>query len=675
MDAILQWHADLIAFGALGLLALAWVAFRTSRRARLGLPVWVIVGAVGIIAGTMALAEFAGRRERSRLVEMVSGIAPTYAMEMHRHGLATISPATRLDDPTYLELIRCQVEWLRINPAVADVYSFAQRPDGEVVLLVDSETDYDRDGILEGEKESRTPIAEEYDAPPSLLAAFDGNPIFDANPQVDRWGVWVSAYEPVRDEAGHVYAVVGVDFPAARWVASILATRTVVLMIGGTVLGILLASASVTRVLAAEVVSRRDAEAQARASESRLRTIVESEPECVMVIDASGAIVEINPAGLAMCGVPGDRVVGRPLTDFVEPAHAQAVRQHHAGVLTGGRAVIEFELVGADGAHRRLWMEMHSVPLGDPGTPARSILCVARDVTARKLAEAEKQALQDQLVRASRAAGMAEIATGVLHNVGNVLNSVNVSGALIAERLKASKVPALAKAITLLGEHRADLTGFVSHDERGRHVLDFLAKSAEHAERDREQCQRELASLLDGIEHIKQIVRAQQSCAAAKPVVELASAAQVMDDALAMNLVAVERHGITIAKAYEDLAPVPLDKHGVLQILVNLISNAKKATSTSTTAERRVDLRVRQRDAQVIFEVADNGVGIPSDGITSIFRHGYSTWNDGHGFGLHSSANAAAAMGGSLTAASPGPNQGATFTLTIPIADAARRAA
>ncbi len=167
--------------------------------------------------------------------------------------------------------------------------------------------------------------------------------------------------------------------------------------------------------------------------------------------------------------------------------------------------------------------------------------------------------------------------------------------------------------------------------------------------------------------HIKKIVSTQQSHAGAYGVVETTSIAEVVDDALTVNATSFERYGIEMLLEYADLPPIALDKQRLLQILVNLVRNAKHAVLDRDGEEKRLTLRIRRHgDTRVYVEVIDNGVGITSENLTKIFSHGFTTKEDGHGFGLHSAALAAKEMGGSLSVHSDGPGKGATFTIDLP---------
>jgi PAS domain S-box-containing protein len=674
MSFVLKYQADLVAFALLALFcAVATLGILRARYATPVRPARRVLAASGvvIIVGIL-LAVRAGMHERNQLVSAVRGLAPTYALELNRHGHQGITLDTAPDDPTYLRLIELQKQWLEINPVIADVYTFRLNADGAVALCVDSETDYDRSGAIDDDREGRTAIGELYeDMNEALLEGFAGVSTFDSNIIHDRWGTWVSAVEPIRDNAGNVYAVLGLDFPAETWVRNILGARLVMLLISAITLAILLTTSFMIVRMQAEVERRRDAEAASRAIRDRLRTIVDNEPECVVVLDTEGAILEINPAGQKLLGAQdASQLVGRAFSDFVHPLQTESFIQHTLSICGGKSDVIEVQVIDAGGSARVIWLETHSVPLRDSATSAvTSMLSVGRDVTARKRAEAEKEELQRQLIDASREAGMAEIATGVLHNVGNVLNSVNVSTQLLADKLAMSRVPSLGKLVELIRTEQSRLGDFVTNDERGKRLPEFLDQLHRKLAEDEATLAAELKSLVSGIAHIKEIVRMQQDCAALPSVVvQPLRPADIMEEALRVNLVSMERHKVDIDRDFDDIEALMLDKHKVLQILINLIGNAKQATCHPQIEQRQIRLAVKldRQSQRVRFEVTDNGVGMSSDILPKLFRHGFTTKKDGHGFGLHSAANAAREMQGDIQAHSDGPLKGSTFTLQLP---------
>ncbi len=282
---------------------------------------------------------------------------------------------------------------------------------------------------------------------------------------------------------------------------------------------------------------------------------------------------------------------------------------------------------------------------------------------------ADLTAAHQQLLVATRQAGMAEVATNVLHNVGNVLNSVNVSVEDVSTKVRQFRVANLKNVAALIRDHANDLPNFLSRDPRGKELPDYLVKLADNLAEPQGAILEEMSSLRKNIEHIKEIVAMQQSYARRSSVREKCSIVELVEDAIRINSAALVRHHVDVAREYDDVPAFMLDRHEVLQILVNLLSNAKYAMKPDA-AEKRVVVRVRADGAQSVkIEIADNGVGIPPENLTRIFQHGFTTKKDGHGFGLHSSALAAHAVGGRLLAASDGAGLGAVFTLELPMED------
>ena len=263
--------------------------------------------------------------------------------------------------------------------------------------------------------------------------------------------------------------------------------------------------------------------------------------------------------------------------------------------------------------------------------------------------------------------GMAEVATGVLHNVGNVLNSVDVSCALSIDRLRRSEICNLPKVAAMLAQQNGNLGKFLTHDPKGKQIPVYLAGVAPLLVEEQYFVLQELHSQRDKIEHINEIVRVQQSYAKVSSVTETLFVNQLVEDALKLDLGALARHEIRVERQFEDLPPVSLEKHKVLQILLNLIRNGKHALEDGGHEPKVMTFRVlRLKPDRFAIQVSDNGVGIPSENLTKIFAHGFTTRKSGHGFGLHSGALAATELGGSLTAESAGLGHGATFTLELP---------
>jgi signal transduction histidine kinase len=307
-----------------------------------------------------------------------------------------------------------------------------------------------------------------------------------------------------------------------------------------------------------------------------------------------------------------------------------------------------------------------SVRLNMPRKDEIGILAGEFDQMVGHLAESRAQ-----MLTVARRAGMAEVATDVLHNVGNVLNSVNVAANLVTEKLRQSEVPGLDLAAKMMIEHQQDLGRFVTEDERGKQLPNYFAELAKFLAEEQGVMLGEMKSLTASIEHIKQVINLQQAHSKTVALVENVDPVDVLEEAIRLNLDSFGRHHVKILRGFQPIGPVPLDRHKVLQTLVNLISNAKNAIKAGDNADRQILLKLERVRAEngdrLHVSVTDNGIGITPENLSKIFSFGFSSRPGGHGFGLHSAANMAREMAGNLTASSEGPGKGETFTIEVPI--------
>jgi amino acid transporter/signal transduction histidine kinase len=280
---------------------------------------------------------------------------------------------------------------------------------------------------------------------------------------------------------------------------------------------------------------------------------------------------------------------------------------------------------------------------------------------------AELESAHKKLVDAAWQAGMAEVAIGVLHNVGNVLNSVNVSASVVEGKVRKSRAAGLAGATAMIRQHEANLAEFLTQDERGKQLPGYLLKLSDTLAAEQQDVLGELASLTKNVDHIKQIISTQQSFASASALREQVDLRELAEDAIRVNLIALDRHQVKVERQYQEVPTITVDRHKVLQIIVNLISNAKWAVIAGSAQEKRVCINIGKTPAGGGFvEIVDTGIGISTEDLPRIFEHGFTRREGGHGYGLHSAAVAAKSMGGSLKATSAGAQAGATFILELP---------
>jgi len=282
-------------------------------------------------------------------------------------------------------------------------------------------------------------------------------------------------------------------------------------------------------------------------------------------------------------------------------------------------------------------------------------------------ANAERQTTQKKLLDTARQAGMAETVINVLHNVGNVLNSVGVTTTTMKMRIEHSRIESLSQVASLLEEQKADLAGFFANDPRADHIPAYLSALGTHFKEERDTFISDLGTLERLVGHVRDIIHLQQDYSRASGMVESVGIGDVIEDALQLNSELSTKHKIQITTELEDLPDCWADRHKLMQILINLISNAQHALVAGDVEQKTLLIRLKRiPDNQIQIEVTDNGMGIEPENLTRIFQHGFTTRPNGHGFGLHSSAIAAREMGGTLTVSSRGNGHGATFILDLP---------
>lgn len=404
-------------------------------------------------------------------------------------------------------------------------------------------------------------------------------------------------------------------------------------------------------------------------------------PRAFMDRNANYSTLALGGASLLIVGLLvllGGRLVSRltrPLSRL--SAAATSIGQGKADVRvgpTGGGA--ELDAVGRafDDMAQRL-AELRKRDLDRAEQAAARADELARAHAELEATHARLKEAQAELLAASRQAGMAEVATNVLHNVGNVLNTVNVSADVLRRQLHESKLPSLERAAGLLPEHPNEVRRFLAEDPRSDKLAALLVPLSSTLRKEHEAMEREVSDLVHSVDHLKSVVRSQQKMATYKGGAELIAPAEVLDTAISLQAIGQTDSAIEVVRDYDGMEPFLLDRHRVLQVVVNLLSNARHALRGLDVDEPRIVVRLAQEDQALRIEVGDNGVGIEPDRLDLIFQHGFTTKADGHGFGLHSSANAAREMGGSLQAHSDGPGRGATFVLRVPIRRARRNEA
>ena len=410
------------------------------------------------------------------------------------------------------------------------------------------------------------------------------------------------------------------------------------------------------------------ANSELRHEQALFSTLLDTASDYIYFKDANSRFVRCSRSLCARSQLAHEQMVGKTDFDIYLEEHARKAFADEQNIIRTGQPLIAKLERETHPNGLVSWVMSTKMPWRDARDKIIGTLGISRDITPLKEAEARLEQVHQQLVDASRTAGQAEVAASVLHNVGNVLNSVNVSTSIIQSRVQTSTIAAdITRVADLLKQHQHNMAAFFSPEAPGCKVPLYLQRLAEQIASAQAGLLKEIESLSKNVDHIKTIVFMQQNFAQTGGVVELHSIPALIDDALRVHASGIEERQIRVVRQFEPVPDLLVDKHRVLQILVNLISNAKWALLGSSAPERVLTVGVhRNGDNRLRVSVADNGVGITAEDFNRLFRHGFTTRPDGHGFGLHSSILAARELGGDLLAQSEGLGCGASFTLELP---------
>lgn len=401
-----------------------------------------------------------------------------------------------------------------------------------------------------------------------------------------------------------------------------------------------------------------------------LRALLENAPDYIYFKDLTSHFVRVSHSMSAGFGLSDPKQMeGKCDFDFFTKEHAQPALEAEQQIIRTERAAVNVEEkeTWADG--RITWVTTTKLPLYNEYGQVIGTFGISRDITGRKHTEQALAQAQRSLLETSRLAGMAEVASGVLHNIGNAFNSVNTSTALVADQVAKLKVANLGRAVAMIQENIANLPAFLTEDPRGKQLPTYLAQLSAQLTREHQALATEIASLSRSVDHIKNIIAMQQSYARASGFLEELSVPEVINEALQISEASLARHQVTVVKDFKDVPRVKAARHKVLEILVNLIGNAKQAIDSAGREDKCITITLQSGEKNCVrISVRDNGVGIPAENLQRIFSFGFTTKANGHGFGLHSSAVAAQEMDGSLIAQSAGRGQGAEFILELPLA-------
>jgi PAS domain S-box-containing protein len=416
-------------------------------------------------------------------------------------------------------------------------------------------------------------------------------------------------------------------------------------------------------------------------NETKIRAILDNIGEGIIVLDENGTIESLNPAAEAIFDMEEDDAIGLNSALLVSNAdinNASASDQYDDTIngafkCSDSQQPIEYEGVRSDGSTFPLELVVSAMNIGDKHLR----VCIMRDVTARKETEATLADAQGQLVDAAHKSGMAEMATGVLHNIGNILNSVNLAGEEIYRVAGNSKISGLLKANDMLQQHENDMGEFLSQDARGKKLPEYFIKMGKVLNTEISNIRDESKELIAKTTMMKEVISTQQAYAKSGFHSEQLNLQELVEDALKIQESSLKKWGVKLNTHFADIPICTGQKSKLLQVITNLIKNAKEAMNDNDQFNRPKELNIETgmfNDSAIYLKIQDNGCGIDKEQLAKIFNHGFTTKESGHGFGLHSSANAMTEMKGSLKVDSEGVQKGACFTVTIPTGKASKAA-
>jgi PAS domain S-box-containing protein len=411
---------------------------------------------------------------------------------------------------------------------------------------------------------------------------------------------------------------------------------------------------------------------QLRESESKFRTLFNESADAILLTDKS-EFLDCNPAMLKMmgCNSKGDLMALRPedISPILQPDQTESSQ----------RMEEIFEKTMSKGSHQFEWLnkringEEFYTEIVITSFPLNGKLLfhmVFRDITERKVTEDALKRAQDRLVETAHSAGMAEIATGVLHNIGNILNSVNISTEEIATNLKNSKMKGFLRANEMLSNHKDNYADFFTNHPKGKLIPEYFLTLEAAIKEEHLQVMDEIDSLTKKVGMMRDVISTQQNYAKSGLYTEDIAIEDLIEDSLKLQMASLHKQGVRVIRNYQSSPRGYVAKVKMVHVLTNLIKNSKEAMAENKDQDRDQELELRLTelpDGQVEIRVMDTGCGIKKSDIDKIFNHGYTTKADGHGFGLHTCANFMTEMNGSLQAESRGDQNGACFIVKFPI--------
>jgi len=445
-----------------------------------------------------------------------------------------------------------------------------------------------------------------------------------------------------------------------------------------------------------DVTESKKAEKALRESEVRYREIFDNVQEMIRSLDLEGRILSGNPRVHTLVGGDPEQDQGRLLSEVIADSKPPAIlekwqkawQQIRQGIQKPGDVFQEEVILPfVSGEFKTLAFTYSGI--FRQGRLA-GYLQMGRDITESvrlKQALEEYSANLEQLVAArtreleatykklaesARQAGKAEMAAGVLHNLGNAINSIGVRLEMIRAHICNCPMESVLRAVEFLEQQQEHLGSFFREDPKGKQVLPFLKELAVASQPVRAQVKETLEFVRGKIQHIAEIITVEQRYHRPGQLTEPADLNQVVRESFSLLQDSLQRRGIQVEQELAELPLVNLDRSQAIQVVFNLLKNAAEALEKNPEGERRIRVQTRiapDAAGELEITVADNGSGIRPEDLSRLFQFGFTTkaLRGGHGFGLHASANYIQSVGGRIEAASQGPGQGAVFRVYFPL--------
>jgi PAS domain S-box-containing protein len=408
-----------------------------------------------------------------------------------------------------------------------------------------------------------------------------------------------------------------------------------------------------------DVTQREKIRTEIENKNALMETFVNNLPDMAWVKDVNSNFIIANKAFCDTVGMANEFLVNNTCDVCFGELATKFKADDRAVMASKAQKRIEESII--DGNKNVVWLETIKSPLRDRAGAIVGTVGIARDITERKR-------LNAALNTASRLGGMAEVAIGVLHNVGNAINSVNVSASLVGDKLQSKSTKLMTRSMELLSANKDDLVRYLTGDPTGKVLLQGLGNLSSSVLREQQEVVTEMDSVRQHLTQIMQTIQRQEEYARVTSVVEKCSLDQVIDEALAFVVARCKEVGVQVKTEVDEMLDLTQDRNQIVQILANLLRNAVDALADADQPDKVIGVVGRRHgDGRFRIEVSDNGAGISEADQPAIFRYGFSTKRDGHGFSLHNSSTLAQAMRGALSFSSDGKGRGSVFCLELPI--------